>query len=284
MTEINNNNNVRTFSKNYTDVSSIQHVIINGEKKLFGWSLKFLYGYLLTFQENTGGAVYPSEKRIAEDLGAGIKTISKHLKGLEELGLVKKESRKGLSNIYYVLDINEVVGFKTDLTGQLKGTRYERAEQPLEQVNCLTNAKVPPKPVSAFIEAKSRIKPQKIVEEDYDGTSNPEEACEIYLQRLYSPVVECLKVGISVCTEKRMSDQMQVSSFKHEILRVWRVKNKKTAFEIESVVKKKVDMNFCKKGWMPDGYTETSDIQNKELIVAIVEREINLLQYTSVEV
>ncbi|MGE4758905.1 helix-turn-helix domain-containing protein [Yersinia enterocolitica] len=156
MTENNNNNNVRTFSKNYTDVSSIQHIIINGEKKLFGWSLKFLYGYLLTFQENTGGAVYPSEKRIAEDLGAGIKTISKHLKGLEELGLVKKESRKGLSNIYYVLDINEVVGFKTDLTGQLKGTRYERAEQPLEQVKQLTNAKVPPKPVSAFIEAKSQ--------------------------------------------------------------------------------------------------------------------------------
>ncbi|CNJ03699.1 Uncharacterized protein conserved in archaea [Yersinia frederiksenii] len=156
MTENNNNNNVRTFSKNYTDVSFIQHIIINGEKKLFGWSLKFLYGYLLTFQENTGGAVYPSEKRIAEDLGAGIKTISKHLKGLEELGLVKKESRKGLSNIYYVLDINEVVGFKTDLTGQLKGTRYERAEQPLEQVKQLTNANVPPKPVSAFIEAKSQ--------------------------------------------------------------------------------------------------------------------------------
>lgn len=156
MTENNNNNNVRTFSKNYADVSSIQHIIINGEKKLFGWSLKFLYGYLLTFQENTGGAVYPSEKRIAEDLGAGIKTISKHLKGLEELGLVKKESRKGLSNIYYVLDINEVVGFKTDLTGQLKGTRYERAEQPLEQVKQLTNAKVQPKPVSAFIEAKSQ--------------------------------------------------------------------------------------------------------------------------------
>lgn len=162
MTENNNNNNVRTFSKNYTDVSSIQHIIINGEKKLFGWSLKFLYGYLLTFQENTGGAVYPSEKRIAEDLGAGIKTISKHLKGLEELGLVKKESRKGLSNIYYVLDINEVVGFKTDLTGQLKGTRYERAEQPLEQGKQLTNANVPsasslqPKTVSAFIEAKSQ--------------------------------------------------------------------------------------------------------------------------------
>ncbi|MBW5848923.1 hypothetical protein [Yersinia enterocolitica] len=156
MTEINNTNNERTFSKQYSDVMAINKIEVDGKLLPFSLSLKPVYIYLLAWQENSG-KVFPSIVRITEELGIGSKTSTqKYINGLLELGLLKKESRKGLSNLYTVLDINEVVGFKTDLTGQLKGTRYERAEQPLEQVKQLTNAKVPPKPVSAFIEAKSQ--------------------------------------------------------------------------------------------------------------------------------
>lgn len=156
MTEINNNNNERTFSKQYSDVMAINKIEVDGKLLPFSLSLKPVYIYLLAWQENSG-KVFPSIVRITEELGIGSKTSTqKYINGLLELGLLKKESRKGLSNLYTVLDINEVVGFKTDLTGQLKGTRYERAEQPLEQVKQLTNAKVPPKAVSAFIEAKSQ--------------------------------------------------------------------------------------------------------------------------------
>ncbi|PNM23785.1 hypothetical protein A6J66_005955 [Yersinia enterocolitica] len=157
MTEINNNNNnERTFSKQYSDVMAINKIEVNGKLLPFSLSLKTVYIYLLAWQENSG-KVFPSIVRITEELGIGSKTSTqKYINGLLELGLLKKESRKGLSNLYTVLDINEVVGFKTDLTGQLKGTRYERTEQPLVQGKQLTNAKVPPKPVSAFIEAKSK--------------------------------------------------------------------------------------------------------------------------------
>ncbi|ATM85941.1 hypothetical protein CRN74_07525 [Yersinia frederiksenii] len=152
----NNNNNERTFSKQYSDVMAINKIEVDGKLLPFSLSLKPVYIYLLAWQESSG-KVFPSIVRITEELGIGSKTSTqKYINGLLELGLLKKESRKGLSNLYTVIDINEIVGFKTDLTGQLKGTRYERVEQPLEQVNCLTNAKVQPKPVSAFIEAKSQ--------------------------------------------------------------------------------------------------------------------------------
>lgn len=90
---------------------------------------------------------------------------------------------------------------------------------------------------------------------------------QLYLQRLTSPHVRCLKIGISKDTLKRIKQQRKDTQFKHELVGVWEFSDAKQSRSCEDKIKRSFRSGVIEKSWMPDGYTETLDAADENLIV-----------------
>ena len=99
MDEIKNDKSIRIYGVIYKDIMRT--------KKLTGVS-KLIYSYLISF---SGGQdkVFPGLDLMADELGFSKKTIIKHRKQLEDIGLLTVEkviTKNGHKNIYYLKDID----------------------------------------------------------------------------------------------------------------------------------------------------------------------------------
>lgn len=99
MDEIKNGKSIRIYGIIYKDVMRT--------KRLTGIS-KLIYSYLISFSGGTD-KVFPGLDLMAEELGFSKKTIIKHRKHLEDIGLLNVEkviTKNGHKNIYYLQDID----------------------------------------------------------------------------------------------------------------------------------------------------------------------------------
>lgn len=99
MDEIKNGKSIRIYGIIYKDVMRT--------KRLTGIS-KLIYSYLISFSGGTD-KVFPGLDLMAEELGFSKKTIIKHRKYLEDIGLLNVEkviTKNGHKNIYYLQDID----------------------------------------------------------------------------------------------------------------------------------------------------------------------------------
>ena len=99
MDEIKNDKSIRIYGVIYKDIMRT--------KKLTGVS-KLIYSYLISF---SGGQdkVFPGLDLMADELGFSKKTIIKHRKQLEDIGLLTVEkiiTKNGHKNIYHLKDID----------------------------------------------------------------------------------------------------------------------------------------------------------------------------------
>ena len=99
MDEIKNDKSIRIYGVIYKDIMRT--------KKLTGVS-KLIYSYLISF---SGGQdkVFPGIELMADELGFSKKTIIKHRKQLEDIGLLTVEkviTKNGHKNIYHLKDID----------------------------------------------------------------------------------------------------------------------------------------------------------------------------------
>lgn len=99
MDELKNGSSIRIYGIIYKDIMRT--------KKLTGTS-KLIYSYLMSFSGGTN-KVFPGLDLMSEELGISKKTIIKHRKHLEEIGLLTVEkviTKNGSKNIYYLQDID----------------------------------------------------------------------------------------------------------------------------------------------------------------------------------
>ena len=99
MDEIKNGKSIRIYGIIYKDVMRT--------KRLTGIS-KLIYSYLISFSGGTD-KVFPGLDLMAEELGFSKKTIIKHRKHLEDIGLLNVEkviTKNGHKNICYLQDID----------------------------------------------------------------------------------------------------------------------------------------------------------------------------------
>ena len=109
MDEIKNDKSIRIYGVIYKDIMRT--------KKLTGVS-KLIYSYLISF---SGGQdkVFPGIELMADELGFSKKTIIKHRKQLEDIGLLTVEkviTKNGHKNIYHLKDID----FRNDKNNSIK--------------------------------------------------------------------------------------------------------------------------------------------------------------------
>ena len=109
MDEIKNDKSIRIYGIIYKDIMRT--------KKLTGVS-KLIYSYLISF---SGGQdkVFPGLDLMADELGFSKKTIIKHRKHLEDIGLLTVEkviTKNGHKNIYHLKDID----FRNDKNNSIK--------------------------------------------------------------------------------------------------------------------------------------------------------------------
>ena len=109
MDEIKNDKSIRIYGVIYKDIMRT--------KKLTGVS-KLIYSYLISF---SGGQdkVFPGLDLMADELGFSKKTIIKHRKQLEDIGLLTVEkviTKNGHKNIYHLKDID----FRNDKNNSIK--------------------------------------------------------------------------------------------------------------------------------------------------------------------
>lgn len=109
MDEIKNDKSIRIYGVIYKDIMRT--------KKLTGIS-KLIYSYLISF---SGGQdkVFPGIDLMVDELGFSKKTIIKHRKQLEDIGLLTVEkviTKNGHKNIYHLKDID----FRNDKNNSIK--------------------------------------------------------------------------------------------------------------------------------------------------------------------
>lgn len=99
MDEMKNGKSIRIYGIVYKDIMRT--------KNLTGIS-KLIYSYLMSFSGGTD-KVFPGLDLMADELGFSKKTIIKHRKHLEDIGLLTVEkviTKNGHKNIYYLQDID----------------------------------------------------------------------------------------------------------------------------------------------------------------------------------
>lgn len=67
-----------------------------------------VYAGLCSFADNQDQSAWPSYNTLAEKLNMGRMTVHRSLKNLIALGVILKEARKGTSNVYTLIDVEEV--------------------------------------------------------------------------------------------------------------------------------------------------------------------------------
>jgi len=96
------------FAKMYDEVSFIKQLPCNGKIKSFSLEHKAVYSYLLSWKEQAG-SVFPSQQRIADDLGTPKRSIIRYLDALEDFGIIVRTRRYDSSTMYDVKHAHEVV-------------------------------------------------------------------------------------------------------------------------------------------------------------------------------
>lgn len=116
------------------------------------------------------------------------------------------------------------------------------------------------------------IKKQKRVKE-IPYTENQQSNWCFYIQKLVSPFYTCLKAGITVNIDRRIKEQSKNSMFKHYLLDSFSG-DYATIFSLEKEVKKGFNRSLCLKEWLPDGYTETYNLEDYEDIKNFVSEKL----------
>lgn len=131
MDEIKNGSSIRIYGIIYKDIMRT--------KKLTGTS-KLIYSYLMSFSGGTN-KVFPGLDLMSEELGISKKTIIKHRKHLEEVGLLTVEkviTKNGSKNIYYLQDID----FRSDKDSKDKNENNIEIVPPKEMSNRIPYQKI----------------------------------------------------------------------------------------------------------------------------------------------
>lgn len=116
------------------------------------------------------------------------------------------------------------------------------------------------------------VKKQKRVKE-IPYTENQQSNWCFYIQKLVSPFYTCLKAGITVDIDRRIKEQSKNSMFKHYLLDSFSG-DYATIFALEKEVKKCFNRSLCLKEWLPDGYTETYNLEDYENIKNFVSEKL----------
>ncbi|AGB83248.1 Sugar-specific transcriptional regulator TrmB [Serratia sp. FGI94] len=116
----------------YQQVSAIKNLPINGKLKSFTLSHKSVYFYLLSWQEQAG-KVFPSQQRIADDLGASKRSINRYLESLENFGLITRRRRFDTSTEYRIRPAHEVIAMNPQGQDRQQENAYQEAvQEPVE--------------------------------------------------------------------------------------------------------------------------------------------------------
>lgn len=111
--------------------------------------LQCIYFWIISYSDDSG-TCFPSRKTLAKNTGTNIKTVDKYIKELEQLGLIRKETRINelggkTSNMYYTDFVDEDTTPCTDLGA----THIPKTVQPpytkigaLTQSNLLTQSNI----------------------------------------------------------------------------------------------------------------------------------------------
>lgn len=91
-----------------------------------------------------------------------------------------------------------------------------------------------------------------------------------YIQKLTREKLEYYKFGITYDVQKRMSQQKYGSKFEHELIHTEYFENGMDAVLLETQIKNTLTCSVLKKEDLPDGYTETINSNDIELLLEIV--------------
>lgn len=91
-----------------------------------------------------------------------------------------------------------------------------------------------------------------------------------YVQRLTNETGEYYKFGITYDVEKRMSQQKCGSKFEHELIYTEYFENGMDAVLLESTIKKELTCSVLEKYDLPDGYTETVNSSDIDILMEMV--------------
>lgn len=145
-----NKNKLPPHDRLLADVRRLTHLKTEDGKRItFGSTMKIVYAYLITFQENKNranypAAIYPNMEAIAWECGITKPTAQKAINDLVAAGVVEKKS------------IQVASGFKSN------------AYIVLKQADVFSRGETPPKPVKG---KESKAKSKKNQEKQEDGKS-----------------------------------------------------------------------------------------------------------------
>lgn len=101
-----------------------------------------------------------------------------------------------------------------------------------------------------------------------DDTIQP--GCYVYVQKLVAPFYSCLKIGITHDPKERLGQQQLNSLFRHSLLFTKRFDSRVSAMQVEKTIKANFTGSRCFKEWLPDGWTETYELEDLDKILEII--------------
>lgn len=215
------------------------------------------------------------------------KTLRKYFKILISLNLLEIIGKKGRSDVYRVYSVgsqekNLEFQYPVLEDGETPSYDHQKLLKSLKGAGDGKNnnmgggeqcrVECADVPASMVTPLQPVLFMNKTLENKTQKNNKVDLPCQVYLQKLTSPVLEFLKVGISRNTIDRIRNQKKTSEFSHSIIGVWEFTSRREALRCENKIKNEFATNVINKKWMSDGYTETCYIKDEDMIVSTINK------------